>query len=180
MTKEVLAVLERALGEKTAPKKAPPPFKGRFALTDEFMSIYATLWKLKFPKDGDDYPGCEWITVTAQGVPAHIGPPTDDPYAAFLPPPVRMNAAGEAGHMRAVVVVTDGTRKGTARSPQEYVDPLLVLTGEAYANMTFETLHAGICDALRGGRPRVVATSLVPGGRLLVFFEHGTVKEADA
>jgi hypothetical protein len=24
------------------------------------MSIYATLWKLKFPKDGDDFTGCEW------------------------------------------------------------------------------------------------------------------------
>jgi hypothetical protein len=29
------------------------------------MSIYASLWQLKFPKDGDDYVGCEWITVTA-------------------------------------------------------------------------------------------------------------------
>ena len=28
------------------------------------MSIYATLWKLKFPRDGDDRPGCEWNTVT--------------------------------------------------------------------------------------------------------------------
>ena len=36
------------------------------------MSIYATLWMLKFPRDGDDYPGCEWITVTAQGVPVRI------------------------------------------------------------------------------------------------------------
>ena len=27
------------------------------------MSIYATLWALKFPKDGDDYPGCEWIAT---------------------------------------------------------------------------------------------------------------------
>lgn len=36
------------------------------------MSIYATLWQLKFPKDGDDYFGCEWMTVTAQGVPPHI------------------------------------------------------------------------------------------------------------
>ena len=27
------------------------------------MSIYATLWQLKFPRDGDDYLGCEWITV---------------------------------------------------------------------------------------------------------------------
>ena len=40
------------------------------------MSIYATLWWLKFPRYGDDYIGCEWIRVTAQGVPAHIGTPT--------------------------------------------------------------------------------------------------------
>lgn len=150
------------------------------------MSIYATLWKLKFPKDGDDYPGCEWITVTAQGVPAHIGSPTAagvpasrDPYAAFLPPPVLTNEAGEAEHMRAVVFVTEGTRKGTARSPQEYVDPLLVLTGEAYATMTFETLYARICDALRGSRPRVVATSLAPEGGARIHFEDGTAKDAD-
>jgi hypothetical protein len=39
------------------------------------MSIYAKLWKLKFPREGDDYLGCEWITVTAQGVQPHIGSP---------------------------------------------------------------------------------------------------------
>ena len=38
MTKEVLVVLERALGEDAQPKEAPPPFKGRFALTDEFIT----------------------------------------------------------------------------------------------------------------------------------------------
>ena len=130
--------------------------------------------------DGDEYPGCEWITVTAQGVPAHIGSPTDDSYAAFLPPPVQTNEGGEAEHMRAVVFVTEGAGKGTARSPQEYVGPLLVLTGEAYAKMTFETLHTRICDALRGDRPRVVATSLLPGERLRVIFEDGTVKEVEA
>lgn len=115
------------------------------------MSIYATLWKLKFPKDGDDYPGCEWITVTAQGVPAHLGSPTAagvpasrDPYAAFLPPPVLTNEAGEA-----------------------------------YATMTFETLYARICDALRGSRPRVVATSLAPEGGARIHFEDGTAKDAD-
>ncbi len=54
------------------------------------MSIYATLWILQFPKYGDDYLGCEWTRVMAQGVPAHIGSPTagcgydaGDPYAAF-------------------------------------------------------------------------------------------------
>jgi hypothetical protein len=37
----------------------------------EFMSIYATLWQLKFPRYGDNH--SEWITVLAQRVPAHAG-----------------------------------------------------------------------------------------------------------
>jgi hypothetical protein len=38
MTKEVLAVLERALNEEDrAQTVVPPPFKGRFSLTDEFI-----------------------------------------------------------------------------------------------------------------------------------------------
>jgi plasmid stability protein len=37
MTKEVLAVLERALTQEGETKEAPPPFKGRFALTDELI-----------------------------------------------------------------------------------------------------------------------------------------------
>ncbi len=147
------------------------------------MSIYATLWKLKFPTDGDDYPGCEWITVTAQGVPSHIGSPTSgngDPFAAFLPPPVHTNEDRRSEYMRAVVFVTDHIPKGTHRSPQEYVNPLLVLSGEVYANMTFETLYAHICQALRGDKPRVIATSRVPGGRMRIFFEDGTDKEVGA
>jgi len=150
------------------------------------MSIYATLWTLKFPKDGDDHPGCDWVTVMAQGVPPHIGSPTPgagyeagDPYAAFLPPPVHTNEDGESERLRAVVFVAEGTPKGTDHSPQEYVHPLFVLTGEEYAGMTFETLHARICDALRGNRPRVVATSRAPGGRTRIFFENGTSKELD-
>ena len=150
------------------------------------MSIYATLWTLKFPKDGNDHPGCEWITVIAQGVPPHIGSPAPgagyeagDPYAAFLPPPVHTNEDGESAHLRAVVFVTEGTPKGTDRSPQEYIHPLIVLTGEQYAGMRFETLHARVCDALRGNRPRVVATFCAPSGRTRIFFENGTSKELD-
>lgn len=150
------------------------------------MSIYATLWKLKFPSDGDEYPGCKWTTVIAQGVPAHIGPPAagsghedGDPYAAFLPPPVRTSQEGTSEYMRAVVLVTEGTPKGTDRSPQEYVHPLLVLSGEAYASMTFEMLHRHICDALRGDGPRVVATALIADGRVRVLFEDGTSKVVD-
>ena len=37
MAEEVLAVIERALSEETLPQEVPPPFKGRFALTDEFI-----------------------------------------------------------------------------------------------------------------------------------------------
>ncbi|MGH8056020.1 MAG: hypothetical protein ACREOH_02110 [Candidatus Entotheonellia bacterium] len=150
------------------------------------MSIYATLWQLKFPRDGDDYLGCEWITVTAQGVPPHIGSPTPgcgyedgDPYAAFLPPPVHTNAEGEAEYLRAVVFVTEHTLKGTERSPQEYVSPLLKLTGEAYAHMTFDTLYTQICHALRGDKPRLVATYLAPGGRIRLLFEDGRAREVD-
>jgi hypothetical protein len=39
------------------------------------MSSYAMLWRLKFPRDGDDYLGCEWVTVVVQGVPSHIAVP---------------------------------------------------------------------------------------------------------
>ena len=38
MTKEVLALLERALNEETQPNVIPPPFKGRFALTDKYIA----------------------------------------------------------------------------------------------------------------------------------------------
>lgn len=135
------------------------------------MSIYATLWTLKFPKDGDDYFGCEWIEVIAQGVPSHIGSPTPgcgyedgDPYAAFLPPPVEAVENIEVKYLRAVVFVTEETQKGTVRSGQEYENPLLVLTGQEYATITFEKLHTRLCDALRGEKPRVIGQYLEPGG----------------
>jgi len=32
-----LVVLERALSEEAPSQEVPPPFKGRFALTDEFI-----------------------------------------------------------------------------------------------------------------------------------------------
>lgn len=148
------------------------------------MSIYATLWTLKFPRDGDEYPGCEWIAVTAQGVPSHIGSPAQgsgyeegDPYMTFLPAPVPADEDGGCGGLRAVVFVAERTPKGTERSPQEYVQPLLVLTGEAYASMPFETLHARLCKALRGDRPQLVATIVAPDGRMQNLFEDGTAKE---
>ena len=100
------------------------------------MSIYATLWTLKFPKEGDEHLDCEWIAVRAQAVPAHVGSPTPgcgyedgDPYAAFLPPALATDADGNAPFHRAVAIVTGYSIKGTERSGQEYVSPLLLLTG---------------------------------------------------
>ena len=59
------------------------------------------------------------------------------------------------------------------------MDPQLVLTGEAYASMTFEALYARICDALRRDRPRVVATVLLPGERTRVLYEDGSTREVE-
>jgi len=148
------------------------------------MSIYATLWSLKFPRYGDIDAGCEWIEVTAQGVPPHIGSSTPglgyengDPYADFLPPALATDEDGHAEFMRAVVIITGETEKGTARNPQEYSNPLLVLDGKQYARMTFDELHDRICDALRGDRPRLVIETLGPDGRHSLHFDDGTSRD---
>ena len=65
---------------------------------------------------------------------------------------------------RAVVFITEGTPKGTARCPQEYVGPLLVLNGEDYARLTFSDLHKRLCEALRGNRAPVIAEVILPDG----------------
>lgn len=135
------------------------------------MSIYATQWILKFPRFGDAHSECEWVTVLGQGVLAHAGTPaegygheSDDPFASFLPPPLPV-AGGVAGHLRALVVV----RESTEKLGQEYVAPLLVLSGAEYAALPFQVLHDRICDALRGSRPRLVAEVLRGSDRQLVF-----------
>ena len=145
------------------------------------MSIYATLWKLKFPMFGDYHTGCEWIEVTAQGVPPHIGSPTPgmgyengDPYAESLPPAVETNEDGEAEYMRAVVIITENTRKGTSRNGQEYVAPLLTLGGEEYENLPFSELHQRICDALRGDRPAVTMETISPKGDVTIYYDDRT------
>jgi hypothetical protein len=146
------------------------------------MSIYATLWHLKFPRYGDDHIHCEWIDVIAQGVPAHTGSPTPgcgyetgDPYADFLPPAVEANDDGTG--LRAVVFITEETKKGTARSGQEYVNPLLVMPGSTYATTSFSELHERLCAALRGDRPRVAMEILSGNGSIRLVFEDGQVKD---
>jgi hypothetical protein len=146
------------------------------------MSIYATLWHLLFPRHGDACVGCEWVDVWAQGMPAHVGTPTlgygyesGDPFAAFLPPALRIDDEVSEDGLRAVVFVVSTSRKGTARSGQEYDLPLLVLAGTEYADMPFQELHDRLCAALRGTRPRLAHEVFQPGGTAALVFEDGSI-----
>jgi hypothetical protein len=141
------------------------------------MSIYATLRSIQVQDPAAPLTNPRWVTVTAQAVPPHVGSRTPgcgyedgDPYAAFLPPPVEADEAGHAEHNRAVVFVTDETKKGTERSGQEYANPLLVLSGEEYAKVSFEELLHRLEEAIRSG-PRVVAEFLDSEGQSHVFTE---------
>jgi hypothetical protein len=145
------------------------------------MSIYATLWRLQFPRLGDAYVGCEWVEVLAQGVPAHVGTPTPgygyesgDPYEAFLPPALRIDGRTSEDDLRAVVFVVSASKKGTSRSGQEYESPLLVLTGTEYAAMPFQVLHDRLCTALRGDRPRLVLEVFGGESTTTLLFEDGS------
>jgi hypothetical protein len=135
------------------------------------VSIYATLWALQFPKFGQYYLDCDWVTVVAQGVPDHVGGEGADPYESFLP----SLSTSVAGGLRAVVFVEPGAPKGTSRCAQEYEAPLLVLSGAEYASASFTALHARLCDALRAGRPRLVAEALQADSRRRLLFEDGSV-----
>jgi hypothetical protein len=135
------------------------------------MSIYATLWALQFPRFGEFHIDCEWVTVIAQGVPAHVGAEVSDPYSPFLPALPNSVAAD----LRAVVFVVEGTAKGTIRSAQEYSAPLFVLSSVEYASTPFSDLHARLCDALRGDRPRLVAEVLRPDGSSELIFENESI-----
>lgn len=134
------------------------------------MSIYATLWALRFPKYGQYYADCDWVTVVAQGVPAHVGGEGADPYGSFLP----SLSTSVAGGLRAVVFVEPGGPKGTLRCAQEYEAPLLVLSGVEYASASFTVLHERLCDALRAGRPRLVAEVSRADSKWRLLFEDGS------
>lgn len=145
------------------------------------MSIYATLWQLQFPRYGDAYVGCEWVEVLAQGVPAHVGTPTPgygyesgDPYAAFLPPALRIDSGTPEDELRAVVFVVSTTKKGTSRSGQEYAPPLLVLSGAEYAEMPFQVLHDRLCATLRGDRPCLMMEVVGAADARTLIFEDGS------
>jgi hypothetical protein len=143
------------------------------------VSIYATVWVLKFPRYGDYHTGCEWVDVVGQGVPAHIGTPSPghgyeagDPYADFLPPAVEAPEGYDGTALRAIVIV----RGEAEKTGQRYADPLLVLSGEQYAATPFDRLHEQICAALRGGRPRFVG-EWQTDGVVHLMFEDGSVQK---
>ena len=113
------------------------------------MSIYATLADIGLRRFGDK----ELIEIRIQGVPPHID--HAGPKWAFLPPPVDPN--GDV--MRAVFFVEKGEEKGTSGNGQEYVKPLLVLTGQEYQSVTFESLLRRLEEALDvryGVRPAAI------------------------
>ena len=135
---------------------------------------------LKFPRNGDAHTGCDWAEVIGQGVPGHIGTPSlgygyesGDPYARFLPPAIPMPEEDPGAALRAMVIV----REGTEKVGQEYIRPLLVLSGKEYAATPFPELYERICSALRGGRPRSVAEFHGPDGSVRLMFEDGSVPE---
>ena len=147
------------------------------------MSIYATLWSLRFPRTGQYFAGCDWIEVHGQAVPGWVGTPTPgwgwedgDLYGDFLPPPIFLEGEDDK-RLRAVFIVTAETKKGTDRCGQEYVDPLLVFTGAEYERMTFNELYYRICDALLGDGPRIASQRVLPDGTLETRFSDGSTKE---
>ena len=99
-----------------------------------------------------------------------------DAYAEFLPPAVLTDKDGEAEYLRAVVIISEETTKGTRRSGQEYVNPLLTLSGREYANVPFRDLHDRICDALRGNRRAVTMETFGADGEIKIYFEDGTFR----
>jgi hypothetical protein len=93
---------------------------------------------------------------------------TSDPYTSFLP--ALPNSV--ADDLRAVVFVVEGAAKGTVRSAQEYSTALLLLSGVEYESVPFPALHTQLCEALRSGRPRLVAEVFRPDGSVKLIFEQ--------
>lgn len=132
------------------------------------MSIYATLIHFGIRRFGDK----SMIEIFAQAVPAHIdytGPQWD-----FLPPPVDP----EGNIPRAVFFVEPTDGKGTERCGQEYVRPILALTGNEYSEIGFVDLMRRLeeaLDARYGDRPATIVRH--PDGRegKIQFVEYNSI-----
>jgi hypothetical protein len=113
------------------------------------MSIYATHFVFQIERYNRAInPPFELVKVYVQGVPGHVGHPSEgygDPFASFLPPP-----PDTPDKLRAVVFVTEGCPK----VGQQYTWPLLVLSGEEFQRIPFQEVMAKVSRALEleGGR----------------------------
>ncbi len=94
------------------------------------MSIYATIGSIWLE---DEYGDGDLVEVYLQAVPGHIDYPSEGIWE-WLPPPVEDDA------LRAVYFCAPWTSKGTERNGQEYINPLLVLTGAEYHEIRFVDL----------------------------------------
>jgi hypothetical protein len=120
------------------------------------MSIYASLHEFSVRRFGDEHDTRLWV----QGVPGHID--YTGPEWQWLPPPIEDL---DGGKLRAVVVVEVGSAKGTERCGQEYVDPLLILSGQEWEQLSFDAVMRRIEQALDQRRgPRPIALVLAPDG----------------
>jgi hypothetical protein len=102
------------------------------------MSIYATIAEFGIKRFGDSV----YHEIIVQAVPPHIidtGPAWEFLSAAVDP---------KGNLFRTVFFVEAGDLKGTARSPQEYPTPLLILTGAEYHDIPFRELLAKLENAL--------------------------------
>jgi hypothetical protein len=54
---------------------------------------------------------------------------------------------------------------------------LLLLSGGEYGSVNFEDLHRRLCNALSGGRPRLLAESWDSAGRGRLLFEDGSSRD---
>lgn len=72
---------------------------------------------------------------------------------------------------------TNATKAGVSSST---VGALLALSAAEYAVTDFSRLHARICDALRGDRPRFVGESMRADGRTTLVYEDGTSRVIEA
>lgn len=116
------------------------------------MSIYATGWSIRL----EMHPPCSlsfgrgeaynpfYAEIYVQFVPGHIGHPSEydeDPYSEFLPPVVK-----DPDETRAAVILLKGFDK---KEVQRYLTPLLVLSGQEYAEAKFAELLADIYGRAR-------------------------------
>ena len=114
-------------------------------------------------------------------MPAHVGTPPPGhgyesgyPYAAFLPPALRIDHGTPETGGRGVVFSASARKRGRSRSGQEYESPLLVLTGAEYAAMPFQVLHDRLCTMLRGDRPGLMMEVFGADGTRTLVFENGS------